>query len=302
MLKKNVYITYPAGYAGTYLNWIIYANDQDLITVDDPITSVANMHGHVKLPTHQNLQKTLWWMMLHKPKEKLVYAIYAHNSNYALATPAAAADFILRTDPDPVILNITDNDEDDVKKFGVINVETKWPTYLAARNCQVPHWNYNPFQDSDKPHAEAWLSKYWQMYIPSNGPLDRQHLDKLLQEHRTWIQVRNETAPEEVNSRQYYVPDDVPDNTIFDINLRQIFTPEFPAMFQNILERTECIDSDYEQLHSFHPRFLQSQRNRHWFADIENYRSTGEISDFLKSTTSTRAFLLLEKFEPRQQD
>ena len=41
MLQKNVYILYPPGYCGSYINWAIHASDKELqkITVKDPLNN-----------------------------------------------------------------------------------------------------------------------------------------------------------------------------------------------------------------------------------------------------------------------
>ena len=54
MLKRNVYITYPAGYMGTYINWMLSVSEKNkkTSTVLQPLTNSNNAHNHLKIPTH----------------------------------------------------------------------------------------------------------------------------------------------------------------------------------------------------------------------------------------------------------
>lgn len=294
MLKKNIYLTYPAGYTGSYINWIIHVSDRDLSkhTVPDPVTSVGNTHGHVRIPTHQNFNKTITWMLYNRPTEKKVYPINTveDDKNYPVKC-AYAVQNILRFDPAPVIINIHDNDDLDTRKFAAINMVTKWGIYLDVKGI----WNndYNPFRDPDDTKAVEWLSRHWHDLIPNNPRLNQGEVLWHLEKQKKWFELRNEEAPWEVTTEQYLLPDNIPD-TVYDICVKDTVSDNFIDIVCGILDSSGAGEFDFSYARKFHPTFISRQTNKTWFNDIEAYRKTGEISEFLMSNRLTRAFLLEE--------
>jgi len=294
MLKKNIYLTYPAGYTGSYINWLIHISDKDLSlsTVSDPVTEVGNTHAHVRLPTHQNFNKTMTWILYNQPKTKKVYPINTVESEKDYPVKAAyAVQNILRFDPDPVIINIHDNNDLDTRKFAAINMVTKWSIYLDVKGL----WkgDYNPFRDDNDTRAVNWLAENWKELIPNNLPLNRDEVNWHLTNQRKWFELRNKEAPWEVTQDQYLLPCEIP-STVYNVNVKDTVSDQFIDIISTILLDSGAGDFDFSYAQSFHPTFVERQKNRAWFADIETYRKTKLTSDFLLSNRLTRAFLLTE--------
>lgn len=291
MLKKNIYLTYPAGYTGSYINWLIHVSDRDLTqhTVRDPMTDVSNTHAHVRIPTHQNFNKTMTWILYNRPVEKKVFPINTVENEKDYPVKAAyAVQNILRFDPDPVIINIHDNNDLDTRKFAAINMATKWGIYLDVKGLWKD--DYNPFHDPDQEKAVDWLVNHWKELIPNNPPLNRGEVEWHLKKQRRWFELRNGQASWEVTQDQYLLPESIP-STVYDVNVKDTVSAEFIDIIGDILQDSGAGDFDFSYAKEFHPTFVQRQPNRVWFDDIETYRATGEVSAFLDSNILTRAFV-----------
>lgn len=294
MLRKNVYLLYPAGYTGNYINWIINVSDKHLAehAVKDPITQAGNTHGHIRIPTHQNFNKTMTWMLYNQPKEKKIYPINVIESSKDYPVKAAyAVQNILRFDSDPVIINIHDNNDLDIRKFAAINMVTKWSVYLQVQ--ALWHNDYNPLVDPDENKAIDWLADNWKTAIVNNPPLNRDEVNWHLQKQNRWFELRHNQAPWEVTQDQYLLPHAIPDS-VYDISVKDITQHDFIYKIADILEHNNVADFNFEHVHNFHSTFVEKQPNLVWFDDIDFFRKTGTASPWLLSHRLTRAFLLEE--------
>jgi len=294
MLKKNIYLTYPAGYTGNYINWIIHRSERDLHTVDQPVTGEMNTHHHVRIPTHQNFNKTMTWMIYNKPQDCMVYPINTIEDNVDYVTKTAyAVQNILRFDADPVIINIHDNNDDDIRKFAAINMVKKWSIYLDVKGLW--HNEYNPYNDPDEDAAVAYLRDNWRDYIKNNPPVNTGEVQWHLDRQNEWFRLRNEKAPHEVTTDYYHIPKSIPDNTVYDVCVKDTIADNFIDTISGILYNSDCGDFDFAAARDFHPTFIESQTNKRWFEDIQTFRSTGTVSDWLMSDILTKSFVFEEK-------
>lgn len=294
MLTKNIYILYPAGYMGTYLNWIISVSDIDLSaqSVFNPVTNIGNAHAHIKRPTHQSWDKTLTWIAFNRPHEKLIYAINCREDADYRQHAAFAAQNILRIDPDPVIINIHDRDEPDLIKFGAVSMFTKWPTFMSA--LAIWHNDYNPGLDTDTVRARNWLYQNWKKFNPGNPKINSEEILYNLKTHKKWIDLRKAASPGEITDDQYCIPVDISEKHIYDIGIDDIVSDDFIEKFELILTVTDSGNFDFSYSRKFHPAFLNKQTTILWFDSVQLLRQQSKFSPWFNTNAMTQAMFLLE--------
>lgn len=308
MLKQNVYILYPPGYCGSYLNWIINASDVDLSanTVKNPINkNKSNMYGglgtshlHTRYPTHVTFSYILPWILYNKPKEKLVYVVNSSQDNrFPDRNPIWAASYILKFDPSALIINITDEYNADIRKFGSINAITKWPIYFNAINV-MEQPEFDPFNCADSIDARNIFFEKYDFYFPKNGNIDRHNILRSVESYKKWYSIRNAHNPHEVTPDQFAcMPDGYNCENIIDLSLRDIVSMEFVDIFSDLLLKFDIADFDFTQFREIHPEYISTQENLSWFNDINVFRKTGKVSDYLLKHSLTQAFVLMERKE-----
>jgi hypothetical protein len=293
MFNKNIYILYPAGYMGTYVNWTLSASEkgQQSETIAAPLTESGTVHNHLKIPTHQSWAKTLTWIAYNRPTDKRVYSINCMQDKDYHLWPEFAMQNIMRMDPDPVIINCHDSGNLDQMKFGALNMFTKWPTYLSARG--VWHNEYNPATDTDIVRARNWLLDNWLVLNPGNRPVNPDIVMYNLDAHRAWYQVRIQTAALEVTPEQYLIPDRMP-TALLDVALSDIVSKDFPNVMQQWAKSIDLGEWDFTQANEYHPTYLASQVNLKWFECIDEFRLSRTVDPWLLSNAMSQALLLTE--------
>ena len=295
MLKKNVYILYPAGYSGSYLNWAINISDNDLsnTTVKNPVNSsksaqfggVGTSHLHIRIPTHQGIDQHLSWVLYNKPAEPRVYIINANKNavNYSICT-------IARYDPNGVFVNIHADQNDLIGSFGTINCVTKWPIYIKSLVelnpflCVTPiHKNFDAHNCANDIMFRNWMVLNDSALFYHNRPLDHASIQQGLEGQRNWYRIRNQEQPHEVNESMYIADPDL-SNRLFDISCLDICKPAFLEWFKEFMEQSQVSDGyNCKQVDTVHPMYMQSQPNMQWFNSIQQWELTGELDDYLLS-------------------
>jgi hypothetical protein len=293
MFNQNVYIIYPAGYMGTYINWMLCASEKQTQagTVLSPVTATGTAHNHLKIPTHQSWAKTLTWIAYNRPTGKRVYSINARYDKNYHDTSEYAIQNIMRIDDNPVIINCHDSGNLDQQKFGALNMFTKWPTYISARG--VWHKEYNPSDDTNIIRARNWLLDHWLELNPGNRPINPDIVMYNLDAHRAWYQIRVQTAALELTPDQYLIPDKMP-NALLDVALSSIVSPDFPNIMQQWVETLDLGDWDFTRANEYHSTYVASQVNLKWFECIRAFRKDQTIDPWLLSNAMSQAFLLME--------
>jgi hypothetical protein len=298
MLKRNVYITYPAGYMGTYINWMLSVSEKQkqADTVLEPLTGSNTAHNHLKIPTHLSWSKLLTWIAYNRPNDNRIYALNCRKHKDYHLTPEYAIQNIMRIDPDPVIINCHDAGDLDQMKFGALNMFTKWPTFISA--IGVWHGEYNPAADTDIIRARNWLLNNWLDLNPGNLPVNPDIVLYNLKGHRDWYEVRKKTAPLEITPDQYLVPETMT-GSLLDVSICDIVSPEFPYMIQNWAESINLGEWNFDHVINYHSTYVKSQDNLKWFDSIKQFRTDRTVNSWLLGNAMSQAFLLLEF--PREQ-
>lgn len=304
-----MYVLYPPGYSGSYINWAINISDADLSknTVLNPINSTESTqfggagtsHLHVRIPTHQDIQQHLNWVLYNKPSEPRVYILNANSySTYHSICNIA------QHDPDGVFINIHANDDDLVGSFGTINCVTKWPIYvqgvvgLNPLLCTTPiHKNFNAHDCANDIVFRNWMVKNDSALFYHNKPLDHSRIQQGLQGQQHWYQVRNQAQPHEVNESMYIANPDLSDR-LFDISCLDICGPEFINWFKNFMVQGQVSDNyTLDQVVKVHPEYCHSQPNLQWFDSIDHWESTGMLDEYLTSHSGIQSQVIKRIFK-----
>lgn len=312
MLQKNIYLLYPAGYSGSYVNWALLMADVDLrlATTVNPINTVASkqfggvgtVHMQSRIPTHQGLMQHLNWRIYNNNSDPHIYLI---NTSYPgpMSTAEIAISEICQHDSDGVFIHIHDNNEYDVRAYGDINCITKWPSYMAAIshvNKQFPQsLDFDPFDCADNIQFRNQVV-YNSGLLTNTGPLIINELNNRIQANNTWLSVRNMLQPHEVNSATYNMHQPELTNRIFSLSCADIASPKFLPGLADILAHSGA-SSEYSMdfVNKNHYKYIDAQPNLQWFPSIQYWRTTGKLTNYLLSHSIIQAWLIINIFAAR---
>jgi hypothetical protein len=306
MLTKNVYILYPAGYSGSYLNWAITVSDKDLEpnTVKNPVNKSnstqfggnGTSHNHIRIPTHQDVYHHMSWVIYNRPTDKKIYIINDHTQGQHVYI---SIKYIMQSDPTGVFVIIHNNSDVDVDAYGTINCITKWPTFCEAKLQSL---------DSDpREKMFSWFesSKDYRNFIVKNNSSFFSHMEKtnystlhkLVSTATNWYQTRNKFQPHEVN-KLTYVSDFSLENRIFDISCHDVASDYFPQWLENFMNDSDVSDAyDCQYVTNYHDNYIKAQPNLKWFDSIKEWEDTGKLNSYLTSHCGIEAHVILRIFK-----
>ncbi len=314
MLKKNVYLIYPAGYSGSYLKWALEISDRDIRPTMplDPLNrsnnnqfgGVGTAHCFTKIPTHQGFRSHFNWMIYNRPSAPNIYLINpgrGRKSDQTGTYHCNIADLLLQ-DPTGIIINIHDNNDRSIASYGRINCVTKWPTFISSteymtaadKTTSVFHEEFNPFDCQHDIKFRNLIAR--RDYLGSNGILNQALVRESIDQWLRWYTARNLYQSHEVNERTY--PTSIDYSRLFEISCLDIATGKFPELLQDILDQSGISDhhdrGDY--VREFHENYIRAQPNLQWFTSLEYWRSTGKLDGYLQSHSIIEAELIREMF------
>jgi hypothetical protein len=305
MLKKNIYLLYPPGSSGTYIHWCIHKSEKDLSndTIDNPLNTkdnstyggVGTAHLHTRIPTHQSIHHHLCWMTYNQPKDKKVFLINCHNvpNSFQVSRPEMAISSIMASDPDPVIVVIHDNNDPDNKKYGALNNLTKWPIFFKANQAIEEKFNFDSFNCKDSIDARNLFVNRFAEIFPSLSGLDFDTLGKRLNWYKEWYEVRNQHNGHEVNEDTYVLPKlHIPN--LYHICLTDIVNDKFLIWFNNFVNSIDAGNFDTSYVTKFHSTYVNAQPHLQWFEEIEKFRKTFQLTEYLESHSLLHAFVIME--------
>ena len=301
MLKKNVYILYPAGYHGNYVKWSIEVSDPSNTKITkNPINTtttiqyggVGTSHVHSRIPSHQGFFTHQIWMMYNQPQDRRIYLINTVDPKADISRNVAT---LLLQDPTGIVINLHDDDDEDFAAYGKINCITKWPTFIPAWQAalttkEVFHDGFDPFNCSRDREFRNHIVKH--NFLGSCGKPNIDLIEKELDLYHDWFLVRNEYQPHEVNYDTYPRRPDI-SQRFFDISLREILSPEFPEKIKSLTERTGLFDKvDTSPIAAIHSEYVGIQPNLPWFDSIKQWKKTQRLDDYLLSHSVIEAELI----------
>jgi hypothetical protein len=306
MLQKNVYILYPPGYCGSYINWAIHASDTELqkTTVKDPLNNQnsekyggsGTSHLHARIPTHQGFDHHLSWVIYNRPVDSRVYLISTDTGYEAIYH---AIKIISQADPTGVFVSVHNNNCPAVDAFGTINCVTKWPTFAEIMTLQYPmHDTFDAYNCAQDRTFRNYVVKNNYKFFRHNCILDhdllsKKHIDK----QENWYKIRHRAQPHEVNESMYIVNVDL-SNRLFEISCRDICSDVFCTWFDNFMKCSQASTAyDQHTVETYHPSYIKAQKNLQWFDSLEAWKQTGQLDDYLLSHSIIESQLILEIFK-----
>ena len=314
MIQKNVYIVYPAGYHGSYLKWAIEVSDLDRrgCTILDPLNrstssqfgGAGTSHGHVRIPTHQNIFLHQSWVILNRPTDPLVYII---NSGAATMQDLCfIISQLLSQDPTGIVVTINDGNDHVTQSYGRINCVTKWPVFMPATDAYLGtkdfefHEHFDPFDcANDRIFRNHMVTDFNPLTRNAysdmaSNPLDFDLLESTLATNDAWYQVRNRYQPHEVNEKTYITQINY-QNRLYEFNIKDIPGDKFLSKLQDLLTTTSISDTfDLDIVKQYHCNYISAQANLQWFESFARWDQTGELDDYLQSHCIIQAELLRE--------
>lgn len=313
MLTKNIYILYPAGYSGSYINWAINISDTDTapFTILDPVNRAdsdnyggqGTSHLHKRIPTHQGLDAHLAWYIYNKPADKRVYIINSATDNNVLDTYLTIRQ-IIQYDPDGVFINIHNNNDAITGAYGTINCITKWPIFIegmlalkVSMGHQIPELNFDADTCKDDREFRNWVVKYGDLFFKQNRRLDRDKVLAHAQSISDWFSVRSSKNPEEVDASMY-IHNISMDNRLFELSCKDIASDAFVDWFKDFM-LVSTVSNSYttEHVSAFHHNYVSAQKNLQWFTSIANWELTGQLDSYLTSHSGIEAQMILHIFK-----
>jgi hypothetical protein len=272
-------------------------------TIDDPLNTQENktfggagtVHLHTRIPTHQSIHQHLCWMTYNQPKEKKVFLLNCHNvpNSYNVSRPEVAIRSIMASDPDPVIVVITDNGVLDDRKYGSLNTITKWPIFFKANQQIEERFNFDSFNCKDSIDARNLFVESYHSMFPFLDGINDDLLAESLRWYKEWYDVRNTYNGHEVNEETYVLPSTEVKH-LYQVSLTDIVSDRFPAWFDNFVANINAGVFNTEFIKSYHQTYVDAQQNLQWFKEIEQFRKTLVLTDFLRSHSLLQAFVILE--------
>jgi hypothetical protein len=304
MLQKNIYILYPPGYSGSYVNWAISVSDQDMAetTVKDPINGNSNetfggngtSHKHVRIPTHQGNGYHFAWVMRNRElsNNPRIYVINAGDEETYWSIWQIAA-----YDPDGVFIHIHNDANPLINSFGIINCVTKWPTYIAAslgdplvgHGPGIVHPDYDPFDCANDRLFRNWAVKDKDNFFRRNNPFDHELMQQWVGRYDRTYATRHKYQPHEVNETMYLPNMDLT-NRIFSVSCFDICSPKFAQWLDEFMSVSQVSDNyDCSHVGAFHQTYIDAQPNLQWFDSIRRWELLGEVDDYLMSHSIIQA-------------
>lgn len=306
MLNKNIYLLFPPGYSGTYVSWILSKSERHSrdSTVDDPVNKTDNKkyggsgtsHLHVRVPTHHGLNTHYNWVAYNRPTEPMIYLINARDlGTDRLASSEEAVMRIRNYDPDAVFIHIHDGNDLEWRRITNINCITKWPVFFRSEQMLEKIFGFDCF-DIDSQRTRNIFAQHREKIFPFNSPIDQPFLRSRLDWYRRWYEVRNEYNPHEVNETTYVVPT-AESPPVFELHFKSIMNHDIFDFLENVVAQTQCGEYDFSHARSLHQQYINAQQSLQWLQSIKLFRDTGEIDEYVKSSSMAK-ILILEEMLP----
>lgn len=303
MLNKNIYILYPPGYSGSYINWCLSKSEKTLssTTIDDPLNTtdslkyggVGTSHLHHRIPTHAGIRELMMWLILNKPIENKIFLVNAKDDNKF----QEAVFWILHIDRDPIIIQITATDRH-TQAIGNLNCITKWPIYFEVightkkYNLSFPCENTIINRNKFVVHYDDIFSNSYPLNYPI--PSTRlHHYRHLIDKYAHWYNTRHSYNPHEVNNTQYVEPYYEPKN-YYSIDLMRVYGPDFIDLLESIVEEADAGNFDFTYIKEYHPKYVSTQPHLKFLDEIKEFSRTKQLTDYLCSHPLIEAYVVME--------
>lgn len=305
MLNKNIYILYPPGYSGSYINWCLSKSEKDLstVTVDDPLNKTDSIkyggagtsHLHHRIPTHCGIKELITWIALNKPTENKIFVVNATSYVHFQETIY----WILTFDRDPIFIQITATDKH-TQAIGNLNCVTKWPLYFSITGIDEKFQLTFPYENTIE-NRNKFVVRHSQIFSTSY-PLDPDlNYDEVSSSpyynyrdwYAKWYNTRHAHNPHEVNNTLYVEPCHTPRN-YYAIDLMQVYGSNFIELLKSIVEETNAGEFNFEHVTKYHPTYVNAQSNLIFLDEIKEFNRTNILTEYLCSHPLIQAYVIME--------
>lgn len=309
MLDKNIYLIYPAGYSGSYVSWCLSKSEESLkdSTVDNPInTSKTGKYGgfgtshlHHRYPTHCGIDQLIYWLILNQPKEKRIYLINGWDNSQLIK----AVYNIMGFDRDPIIIQISTGNKH-YNQLGHINAITKWPLYFEIQYIFQKHKIDVYNLDNTSLHHRNVFVNYYNDIFTMPDKLDFDDIEGLSYwstVYKNWYSLRNKHNPHEVNEEQFSKPAN-PIEYYHHLDLSDIYNETLIDKLSYIVKDRNAGDFNFDYVKLFHHTYIDAQHNFKFINEINEFKKTKVITEYLDSHPLLQAIVIKEIFDRLPED
>jgi hypothetical protein len=297
-LLQNVWLFYPPGYIGSYINWGIKKSHLDLAgqTLDDPVLPTGSSHALVRIPTHQAFDIQLSWLINTRPKQKSVIPVahqyHVMRDTWLMENFNVVSKILTMIEPYLFLINIHHGDDADAAEICALNQIDKWPvSWEIIHKLNYPG-SYNPWSDSDHLRARNWLADNWKEYIIHPNRLNKKQFANALRYHKLRLKLRQAyDVSGEITDDQYPIAARL-SHTLYEIEVNQILDPGFVRWFESNIDHKVLGKMNFDYWDEFHrTKWLQTQKTRHW-KDIKTaFIEHGDIHPYIKTNRLAEALV-----------
>jgi hypothetical protein len=304
--NKNIYLFYPTGYCGSYLNWGLKKSHRDLarVTIDDPILNTGSSHGLFRVPTHQGFDYQLAWLVHAKPDYNTVIPIafqehvHRERRTSAIERFSLVSKILLCMDPYPFVINLTDGGKWDMIEIAALNEIDKWPvSWQIVHNLYNPN-SYNPHEEPDPLKARGWLIDNYKTYMCRPQRIKKKEwlmAIKTLQRRMAYRKAADVTG--EMLDEHYPVPTTLT-KTLYEIGLDRILREDFVEWFEAEIDHSVLGPMDFSYWDNFHrTRWLATQKTRHWPEIKTDMVERGVLHPYIATNRLADAIVFAEAIE-----
>jgi hypothetical protein len=124
-----------------------------------------------------------------------------------------------------------------------------------------------------------------------DAPYPTTHLKNLRIGYNRWFTARNNVSPHEVNGDIFTSPSDLPKN-FYTIDLKDVYTENLPDVLEQIFQTVNAGDFNFDYVKSFHQTYVDAQLHLKYLEEIENFKNTGIVTEYLKSHVMLQALTI----------
>lgn len=256
---------WPTGYYGSYIHWLISRSEADLCnnTVDNPFFNNGSSHAHIKNPPHQTIENLIQSTLRNRYPNGTIYPIgiksnvnYNNNHHNWMKSFENSLFWILRIEPEPVIINIYNGSDEYYTNLAVINMYHKenWVVESTPDND-----GYYVFQDENKLRARNYLVDNWKNIYPwHEQQLTVNTVNLYRDAMNTGAQHRYDNESWEYNKEDNWIH--ATGKYLYNIKLEEILSENFIDMLQNILDDSNSGNFNLSKIAHIHSEFLERQK------------------------------------------
>jgi hypothetical protein len=179
-----------------------------------------------------------------------------------------------------------------------LNAITKWPLYFQVSELDK-QFNIDLNSD-DKLELRNKFIKHYNKFFPTSRPLDFHkeydyinNIKEFRRQYDNWYTLRNLNNPHEVNESYYARPKAAPKH-YYNIDLLDIFKGSFSEQLSDIMNKCNVGTFNFDYVKEFHQTYVDSQKNLQILSELQEFRKTKIVTEYLTSHPLIEALVVKE--------